>query len=253
MKKLLIVFVATLLFYSCSSPLDRKYSKETFQDDLEALVKEEKIDSAATMKIAGYLMYATMSGESIDGLSYREIIVKSDELKKKNKEEGEAQQKIAEEEERKRKEEEDAMYNNWVKRNMVDEFGDPIDDYTIRSMFRGEFTNSATASEKMSVMCDVTVEKYVYFSVYEYNRSNKANLPREKFINIDVKLKDGSVTSSRFFMFQDYFTTSDKDFYNLLISDNPPVKISIDMSKTNEYSRTKYVFEINTEGLKGID
>lgn len=70
-KQLLIVGIAALLL-SCSSPMQRKYSKENSRTDMEAI--KEELDTPAFMLLAGTLVRLEFEEVPLDTMTYAEIL-----------------------------------------------------------------------------------------------------------------------------------------------------------------------------------
>lgn len=85
MKKSFLKFVAAgllLALISCSSPLDKKFHEATMEKDLQEIVASDKVNKEDLQNLAMYIFRAKMSGENIEGKSYKELI----ETAKKTKE-----------------------------------------------------------------------------------------------------------------------------------------------------------------------
>jgi len=71
MKKALIIF-SSVLFVACSSPLDKRYSEDSFEEDAKQLRSE--VDSADAMLLMGSIFRLTMQKEDLTQLTYGEIL-----------------------------------------------------------------------------------------------------------------------------------------------------------------------------------
>lgn len=71
MKKVLIIF-SSILFVACSSPLDKKYSKGSFEEDAKQLRSE--VDSADAMLLMGSILRLTMQQEDLTQMTYGQIL-----------------------------------------------------------------------------------------------------------------------------------------------------------------------------------
>jgi hypothetical protein len=72
MKKTLLFISLIGLLWSCSSPLDKKFSKETSEKDIKEIKTE--LDSTELMLLAGSMIRLQMTGEKLEGMTYREIL-----------------------------------------------------------------------------------------------------------------------------------------------------------------------------------
>jgi hypothetical protein len=96
MKKTILTVLLTTALLSCSSPLEKKYSKETFQNDIAEVIKKESLDSTSRLVLMGIpIANAFGGGAQFEGKTYREII---DEAKKKEAEAKALAEKAAKEE-----------------------------------------------------------------------------------------------------------------------------------------------------------
>lgn len=148
-----------------------------------------------------------------------------------------------------KKEEPKETYGIWTKTSKVDEFGDETDGYSISAMFKGVMSNSATNNANLIVRIDVSEGK-VYAQFLEYG-SQRANLPDSKHIKIKVKTDSGESILVENFFFQNYLADTQGELYKLIL-DNDKVKILVDFSWIDGYSKTKYIYEITSKGLKDI-
>ncbi|KAB1064083.1 hypothetical protein [Salibacter halophilus] len=87
-KGIFILLVAVIT--ACSSPLDRTYTEESSKEDFKVLSKE--LDSSDKKLLIGTVMRKAFQQESIEGMTYREILEEGKEWKRKQ-EEKEAEQK----------------------------------------------------------------------------------------------------------------------------------------------------------------
>lgn len=89
----LFILVIILIGFGCSKPLEKPYTEETADEDIQEMLDNGTIDSTELMTMAAYMMIAAMQDENIEGKTYSEILEK-----------GKAWQAEKEEEERKQKE-----------------------------------------------------------------------------------------------------------------------------------------------------
>lgn len=71
MKNILFV-ISVLLLVSCSSPLDKKYSEATLEEDAKLL--KTKLDSTEVNLLLGNILRLTMLKKDMTKMTYREII-----------------------------------------------------------------------------------------------------------------------------------------------------------------------------------
>jgi len=70
-KQLLFVGIVAFLF-SCSSPLDRKFNKDTSEEDYEAIKSE--IDSSELKLLAGSILRLSIEDKNLESMTYAEIL-----------------------------------------------------------------------------------------------------------------------------------------------------------------------------------
>jgi len=71
MKKALIIF-SSILMVACSSPLDKKYSEDTFEEDAKELRNE--LDSTEAKLLLGSIFRLTLQQEDLSKMTYGEIL-----------------------------------------------------------------------------------------------------------------------------------------------------------------------------------
>lgn len=71
MKKALIIF-SSILLVACSSPLEKKYSEDTFEEDAKELRNE--LDSTEAKLLLGSIFRLTMQQEDLSKMTYGEIL-----------------------------------------------------------------------------------------------------------------------------------------------------------------------------------
>lgn len=71
MKKALIIF-SSILLVACSSPLDKKYSEDTLEEDAKELRNE--LDSTEAKLLLGSIFRLTMQQEDLSKMTYGEIL-----------------------------------------------------------------------------------------------------------------------------------------------------------------------------------
>lgn len=101
MKKTLLFISLIGLLWSCSSPLDRKFSEESSEKDIKEIKSE--LDSTELMLLAGSMIRLQMTGEKLEEMTYREILDNGKEWKAEQ-EKIEAEQKALAEKAKKEEE-----------------------------------------------------------------------------------------------------------------------------------------------------
>jgi len=79
MKKLVLVVCMIGLLISCTAPLDKKFNKETSFEDLKSI--KEEVDSSDYKLLSGSLLRLAFKGESIEGMTYSDILEDGKEWK----------------------------------------------------------------------------------------------------------------------------------------------------------------------------
>jgi hypothetical protein len=140
--------------------------------------------------------------------------------------------------------------NKWQTVKVTDEFGDIIEgELTLSAQFKGTFSNSAVEGERLTVNIQV-IDSTFYTTFYEYNNPPMAELPSFEYVYLKIKIDNGEVVEARQLLYNNAMLDSDKELLNILLEQKKPVKVIMDLSEVNEYSRTKYNFEIDPKGLK---
>lgn len=119
MKNVIYLIAALFLFVSCSSPMENKYSEETFEKDLKEIKEANALDSNEASLLVMYFMRAKFKGDNLDGKTYKQILEEAKELKAKEIEEEKEQKELAEKV-RKEKEEKMALLKEVVTVSLVD-------------------------------------------------------------------------------------------------------------------------------------
>ena len=70
-KQLLLIGITAILF-SCSSPMDKKFNKETAEEDIEAI--KGKIDSTELQLLAGSMIRLKFQDKELEEMTYGEIL-----------------------------------------------------------------------------------------------------------------------------------------------------------------------------------
>ena len=81
MKKLFYITICIVIF-SCSSPLDKKYTEENFDIDTKEIKESGKLSEEDALMIAGWIMRSKLKGKTLEGKTYSEIIKEAKDYKK---------------------------------------------------------------------------------------------------------------------------------------------------------------------------
>lgn len=101
MKKLSLVIIFLFILQSCSSPLDKKYSKTSLSEDAKEIKDKAGLSEEELQIMAGWIAKAELTGESLEGKTYHEILAEANDFEKQQ--ENLAKKTKLEEEERRRK------------------------------------------------------------------------------------------------------------------------------------------------------
>ncbi|REE25722.1 hypothetical protein DFQ09_102313 [Winogradskyella pacifica] len=82
MKKTLLIVLVTILSFSCSTPLDKKYSEETFETDIKEIKESKKLSDEDALIMAGWIMRSKFKGENLEDKTYNEIIKEAKDYRK---------------------------------------------------------------------------------------------------------------------------------------------------------------------------
>lgn len=138
----------------------------------------------------------------------------------------------------------------WRVAGSVDEFGDKVEgEANVTAKFKGQMSNSATTSSEMEV--EVIISDMMLLGIYEYGRS-LASLPSNEFFAIKVKMENDSTDFVRVFSTNNVLVDADGDLMEKLLNQKKPLKVSVDLSRANQYLSSKYNFEIDPNGLSDI-
>lgn len=74
MIKKITFLLLTAMLISCSNPLDKKYSEATLEQDAKELKESKKVSEEDYQLMAGWILKAKLTGESLEGKTYNEII-----------------------------------------------------------------------------------------------------------------------------------------------------------------------------------
>lgn len=133
MKKTLLSISLIGLLWSCSSPLDRKFSEETSEKDIKEIKSE--LDSTELMLLAGSMIRLQMTGEKLEEMTYREILDNGKEWKAEQ-EKIEAEQKALAE---KAKKEEEARIKKLTESVLVSCYSKSFAEYDYQEYITYKF------------------------------------------------------------------------------------------------------------------
>lgn len=74
MIKKITFLLLTALLISCGNPLDKKYTEATLEQDVKDLKESKKVSEEDLQLLAGWMIKAKLTGESLEGKTYDEII-----------------------------------------------------------------------------------------------------------------------------------------------------------------------------------
>ena len=74
MKKLLFLLVLPLMIACSSSPLDAKYDEDKMKEQIKAIKDSGELEAGDAILLGGYIIKAKLSGEDLEGNSYRDIL-----------------------------------------------------------------------------------------------------------------------------------------------------------------------------------
>lgn len=133
MKKTLLFISLIGLLWSCSSPLDKKFSEETSEKDIKEIKSE--LDSTELMLLAGSMIRLQMTGEKLEEMTYREILNNGKEWKVEQ-EKIEAEQKALAE---KAKKEEEARIKKLTESVLVSCYSKSFAEYDYQEYIKFKF------------------------------------------------------------------------------------------------------------------
>jgi len=204
----LLFAILLMLIYSCSNPLDNKYSEETLEQDAEKIKESGELNSTELSLLGEYIAWNKMTGKKIEGRTYAEMLEEAKEIRKKQEEEKREQKELAE---KARKEEEKriaklnqvltvsifdigAVKKGYVGEEWIDEIiyhfvYENKSDKEIRAIKRTIIINDVFGDEikKLGVKCDKNIQagKIIkekrYYNYNDYKKSDK------KIVNSKMK------------------------------------------------------------------
>jgi hypothetical protein len=196
MKKTLFVVFTSALLLGCSSPLNKKYSEKTIQEDVIELQKE--LDSLEVKIIFGSIIRLGLAQKNLTTMTYGEILKDGKSWKaeqdKIDAEEKALQKKVASEEAKKISKLKNAVLVTCIKKGYVEvEYQDYI---TYSFAIKNKSNKDIRAVKGDIVFTDLFDEKIKNFS-FTYDQTVKAGTSAiweatttyNQFMDDDVRLK----------------------------------------------------------------
>lgn len=81
-----LLFVAILFLISCNNPLHRTYSASTYESDMEAIRKSDKVSDEDAILLTQYIVLAKLAGNSVEGKTYDDLLDKIKNFQQKTSE-----------------------------------------------------------------------------------------------------------------------------------------------------------------------
>jgi hypothetical protein len=81
MRKICLILLITSMLISCSGPLDKKYNEDTLAEDAKELKESGKLSDEDAAIMAGWIFRAKLKDESLEGITYGEILAKAKDYK----------------------------------------------------------------------------------------------------------------------------------------------------------------------------
>jgi hypothetical protein len=76
MINLQLLLFTGIIFSSCNNPLHRTYNPATYEEDIQAIRKSNKVSDEDLQTLAKYIMLVKLSGNDVTGKSYGDLIGK---------------------------------------------------------------------------------------------------------------------------------------------------------------------------------
>jgi hypothetical protein len=140
----------------------------------------------------------------------------------------------------------------WQIEQLKDEFGDKVEGETaIVANFNGKMYNSAVSGANLTVR--MTLYDSLFFTdFFEYSTPPSAYLSDSDNVIIDLKLSNGEKIEVKQFLRKNLMCDFENELFDIILSQNKPIKVIVDLSKANEFSNATYYFEIDPTGLKDL-
>lgn len=85
MRKLFIFLaLIAVAFSSCRGPLSKTYSPETYEDDMQAIRKSDKVNDGDIELLAKYIIVSRLAGNKLEGETYDDILDRIKTIQKNN-------------------------------------------------------------------------------------------------------------------------------------------------------------------------
>ncbi len=79
-----LLAMAIFAFVSCNNPMDRTYSPQTYEEDMQEIQKSKKVSEVDLQLMAKYILVVKLSGNNISGKTYDDILNKIKSLQQQN-------------------------------------------------------------------------------------------------------------------------------------------------------------------------
>lgn len=86
MKKIISCGLIFTILFSCSTPLDKKYSEDTFEADAKEIKESGELTEEDAKLMIGWMVKAKLQGENLEGKTYSEIIQAAKDYKAEQRE-----------------------------------------------------------------------------------------------------------------------------------------------------------------------
>lgn len=96
MKVLIKWVVLGLIFTGCNNIMDQKFSENSAEEDIQAILESNRIDSTEKKLLAGYIIKGKLSGEDLEELTFSEMLEKAKKDKAEREKEQAKQNALAE-------------------------------------------------------------------------------------------------------------------------------------------------------------
>ncbi|WP_333661092.1 FxLYD domain-containing protein [Chishuiella changwenlii] len=81
MIKKITLFIFTAILVSCSNPLNNKYSETNLEKDAKEIKESKKLSDDELQLLAGWIVKAKLTGESLDDKTYNDILTEAKNYK----------------------------------------------------------------------------------------------------------------------------------------------------------------------------
>ena len=81
MIKKFTLFLFSIMLFSCSNPMNKKYSEATLEKDAKEIKDSKKLTDDELQLLAGWIVKAKLTGESLEDKSYQDILKEAKDYK----------------------------------------------------------------------------------------------------------------------------------------------------------------------------